>query len=384
MLGVWWVKDEDLNHEQKGVITLDLDGSFLILGPPGSGKTNLLLLRAKYLALAKKSNVLVLSFTGGLRGFLASGADGYKVPPDRVRTSISWMQALLYDHGGDPDVEAEDFDTLRLTLLSRVTEVVKKKKLRHLYDAILLDEAQDYLIGEVQLLEKLTPRLFAVADSQQKIYSGDDPTEYLKSKVKETKVLKYHYRNGHSICRLADGIAAASDEYVPMLPTSNYDEKKVPSSVDVFTEKDLDTQVQKVVKGLQTQLKAYPNEMLGVLVPRLKELEKVWQFIESSPVAKSTFKLSGDDHGPFESETPVCVSTIHSAKGLEFRALHLVSAEHIKRFPQQRNVAYTAITRAKTSLSIYHTGALPGYIESAAMALSPAPTLPKLKDVFGA
>ena len=36
----WWFDITDLDDDQKDVIELPPDGDYLILGPPGSGKTN--------------------------------------------------------------------------------------------------------------------------------------------------------------------------------------------------------------------------------------------------------------------------------------------------------------------------------------------------------
>jgi hypothetical protein len=42
-----------------------------------------------------------------------------------------------------------------------------------------------------------------------------------------------------------------------------------------------------------------------------------------------------------------------------------------------------AVTRCKTTLSIYYSDDLPGYFERALTHLEPAPDLPKIKDLFG-
>jgi hypothetical protein len=48
----------------------------------------------------------------------------------------------------------------------------------------------------------------------------------------------------------------------------------------------------------------------------------------------------------------------------------------------QKRIAYTAITRAKTTVSIYFTGKIPGYLEEAQVAIEPPKPKPALKDLF--
>jgi hypothetical protein len=136
--GAWWIGESELDDDQKAVIGLSAEGSHLVLGPPGSGKTNILLLRAKYLTRELQS-------------------------------------------------------------------LVEKRKLTPHFDAVLLDEAQDYTSEEIGLFKKLSRQLFAVADSRQRIFSSDDagsPLDALRQAVDEAHTLRYHYRNGLNICGL--------------------------------------------------------------------------------------------------------------------------------------------------------------------------------------
>ncbi len=54
MQETWWVAEGDLDDDQKKIAALPAKRSHLITGPPGCGKTNLLLLRAKYYTLQKE------------------------------------------------------------------------------------------------------------------------------------------------------------------------------------------------------------------------------------------------------------------------------------------------------------------------------------------
>lgn len=77
-----------------------------------------------------------------------------------------------------------------------------------------------------------------------------------------------------------------------------------------------------------------------------------------------------DGYQPIQADKPIWLSTVHSAKGLEFRALHFAGSEFVTHFRgEQKRLAYTGVTRAKTSLVIYHDNSLPGYFDAALNAI---------------
>jgi superfamily I DNA/RNA helicase len=124
--------------------------------------------------------------------------------------------------------------------------------------------------------------------------------------------------------------------------------------------------------------------MIGIVTPLQQDLTSVWHAIEGSDLKEQALvQHSASGHLPFDPKRRICVSTIHSAKGLEFRALNVVHAEHLKRFPPtQRKLSYVAVTRAKTSLTVYHNEPLPGYLKEA-LASSTGATSPSIVDAFG-
>jgi len=378
----WWVKPEDLDEDQKSIIELPLKGSHLILGPPGSGKTNLLLLRADYYTKAGKPDLYILVFTRTLREFLVMGGIEYNFSKDKIMTDINWVKNILWQNGIEP-IEKNDFETMRTSLFEQLSELIDRGNISHIHDVILLDEAHDYSEQELSIFRKYCNILFAVADPKQRIYKKNNSVEYLKSIISNTHILKYHYRNGREICKLADELGKKIEFYEPMTPTSNYNEAAMPSSVNYFECEDMEEQAQKIIKSLKTQIKAYPNELLGVITPRHEELNEIWKYISSSELGKiSVFQSSRKGYCSFDTGQQICVCSLHSAKGLEFRTLHIAGAEYLKNFARQKSMSFTGITRAKTSLSVYSVGNLPGYLEGAFTALNPPSELPKLSDLF--
>lgn len=381
----WWVSEADLDDQQRHVISLDLDGNFLVVGPPGSGKTNLLLLRAKYLMLAKKPDLRIILFTRALREFVTSGAKEYGIPSDRVITSQHFWANLLYEYGITSPKES-DFNAQRHALVSRVTKLINENNLRDLSDTILLDEAHDFLPEEVELFSRLSRRVFAVADQRQKIYSGEAPFSVLDQITDEKITLFHHYRNGYKICEFADKLGRDRDSFLKITPTSNYDENSRPSRIMNHKCDSLDQEIDLVFEKLDNQLKAYPEELIGIISPSRETIDRVWDRIRSSKylnIASFQGSFQGDSQNlSFDSEVRICISTLYTAKGLEYRALHIVGCENFKRRPLPRSLAFTAVTRAKTSLDLYYSEDLLGFIEQAIDSLEPLHELPNPSDVF--
>lgn len=381
MNDTWWVKEEQLDDDQKAFASLGPDGSHLLVGPPGCGKTNLLLLRAKYMFLAGHTNILVIVFTKTLQEFIAHGSDAYGLPEGVVQTLRSWQVDFLRENGTKVKPQGT-FEEQREFMGVQLSELITRKGIRDMYEAIFLDEVHDYTPREIQAFETLGRVITAAADIHQQIYSVDDCMEEVRSMVDDEHVLRYHYRLGLNICKLADGIKKGSGDYTPLVPTSNYNEALRPSSVDVFQCKSLDEQVEKALEKVRVQLKAYPDELLGILCPKIEELERIWELVSNSDVASIAMKQGGGDHCSFDGSKRIHVGTIHSAKGVEFRAVHFLCAESTRKFPHGNNMEFTAVTRTKTSLSVYHVGVLSGRLRQAIDGLKPLPALPSTKDLF--
>lgn len=380
----WWVEETDLDEDQLKVIGLGREGSHMIMGPPGSGKTNLLLLRANYLCKSDKPNVLILVFTRPLREFIAAGAEKYLFAPSKVQTYNGWAFSLLAEHGFKIN-KIENFESQRKHLIEQLGILIANEKITNdYYDAILLDEAHDYLVDEIKIIRQFTKIFFSVSDIRQQIYrKGSETIDYLK-KITDTIKLRYHYRTGIQICRLADNIMKGKRSYIPLEPTAHYNESLRPSSVKIFRCSSIEEQCNHIVSEIETQLEAYPEEMLGIMCPRHEELEKIKEFMGRSSLKKlCIYQDNASGYTPFHKDRPICVSTLHGAKGLEFRAVHIAACDTLARFKTNRNLIFTGVTRAKTSLSLYYCGNLYGYLESAIANLSPRQDVPKISEAFG-
>ncbi len=380
MEGEWWKTAAELDGDQKRLIDIGSDGKYLVLGPPGSGKTNILILRATYLYRAGFRNILVVTFTRALKEFIKSGAEErYGLPAPIFTTFASWSQQFVHHAGLSREEEGDSFDRARSRRIAGLQDVVAKGSFTNEhYDAILIDEAQDFWRDEIEILSMLTQRIFGVGDSRQRIYGRNEGLEALRDAGCEERRLDFHYRVGRNICRVADRVLKLSGEPT-LMEASAYSETESRSIVETVQASSFAEQVDEAIRRLTVQVRAYPNQGFGILCPKRVLRDSVWAAIQTSPLASLCLLQSADDsYREFDSTRPICILTVHAAKGMEFRAVHILAAEALGVWP--REVAFTAITRAKSSLTIYHTAPLPGFLDAA--LASPPAKLPKLEDLF--
>ncbi|MBI3130323.1 MAG: ATP-binding domain-containing protein [Acidobacteria bacterium] len=384
MNGIWWTNEKQLKGEQRQVPRLPLGESVLLTGPPGSGKTNLLLLRAKFLITSKQTNIRVMMMGKGLCDFLQTGINQYSIHSELFSTVEKWKTDFLNEYESYPDLPGDiSFMGRRQALTEQVFEVINKYKLSNLFECVLLDEAHDLTPDEIKIFGKISKQIFATADSSQKIYRTEDPISTLRELAPKRIELVHNFRNGHSIAKLADNIAQNREDYKPMLPGNNYDEEENPSSVNLV-QGGLALQFSKAMEAINLQRRAFPDELIGILIPTNDSAEFVMNLANSTEYGEEIIYHGRQGHGEFSPDKQIVLSTIHSAKGMEFRAVHLLAAEEIRHFGKlQRNVAYTAITRAKTSLTIYHEAELPRYLHQGILDLDSEDTPPpQLADLF--
>lgn len=374
----WWIDIGDLDPEQQEVIALDKDGRYLLIGPPGSGKTNLLLIRAEYLIRSGSPDVQVLMFNQPLHEFVVRGGSVYEVPADRIHKIITWQLRLLAEHGYDFESDEADFIEWRRLLALRVLEMIADiPALEGHVDTILVDEAQDCLEEEVEVVLKCARNVCFAGDNRQRIYNAKSQMDALKDKLQVVE-LTTHYRVGHVICQIADEVAKAGALEL-IGSTCNYT-GPVPTAA-FFPCDSVGEQIEKIIKAVAVQLKAFPGELICIAAPRIKDREALEEALAASELSDKVLphRTSGDD----DEAKQIYIAHLQEIKGLEFRAVHLAMMENVSKLGKnQKRITYTAITRAKTSLAIYFTGGIPPYLDGGRAITEPPPKKPALSELL--
>lgn len=356
----WWRSKNELDEDQKAFIQLPATGRYSLVGPPGSGKTNLLLLRAQFIAGMGEKNVLIVTYTKALADFIRTGigATGL-ISQKQVRTYHSWASSHILENLGQRTLpDGEDFDDeARKTILDMLKEANSKLLTKKLFSAIFVDEAQDLTADELEVLLCLSDNVAICGDEHQGIYRRNGLSA-IESLNLQPHRLKRHFRIGQKIAKVADRLVTPENEADSLEAMSNYNSKtQGESSAHMHSCATRDEQFEKMLEKIRIQLDAFKDDSIGIFCGRKETLKDLRIRFNATDLAAQVCVHGVDGDSSFAGNKPIHVLTIHASKGTEFRAVHLFGTEELAEYPMNRSrIGYTAITRAKTALNAYRTG----------------------------
>ena len=351
-------------------------GHRLLFGVAGSGKTIVLMARARYLSEAlPNGRILVLCFNVAFKGYLAAvleacpNVDVYTFHGWGARNGVPWSGEKPEDYG------AKLLDVLRNGGRDAAA-----------YDAVLIDEAQDFEPTWFQCVTRAMkePRngdLLIVGDRNQTNYrlrriSWKDLGIEAKGR---SRILRQNYRNTRPIQAAAaafsesdeanDGIPATACE-----PTTAWRDSQTRPALFRRSSRSSELQaafdiVQGLLVGsfLHSTFSPLPAEELGLMYSRADAsgpLESVVDHLSRlAPVVWLTQPRPRSDGGSQAAdnrqrvlEPGIKLQTIHSAKGLQYRAVVLIFADQLGAgeldTQEERRLLYVALTRPEDFLAV--------------------------------
>ena len=358
------------------------EGHRILKGVAGSGKTLVLAHRAKWLHLCyPKWKILVVCYNISLSRYLeqliaAAGPGPLKSDKAIDILHFHKLARILIGDGYPKGTGTREFDQLVGNALLKAIEDGKVKK--GIYDAILIDEGQDFLTewmqGLTQLLNPETDSLLFCYDPAQNVFCRSRPnwkTAGFKVQGKRPTELKTGYRNTVEILETAIKF----------------------SKVDMQINKDADDSLQRPLFPISTNRHGDKprvsccNDDKGLFDYILKEIrlcletadcnysdiailyaDKYFRYFPPEKFYKAFCLEFGEDKISYVTKTQqhknqlnllentVKLITIHSAKGLEFKVVFLIGLEAMPRHERQeeedRSLTYTGITRAEDILYV--------------------------------
>lgn len=363
------LKALDLNQERNARALGD--GHRIIYGVAGSGKTVMLIARAKLISEQNPdSRILVLCYNVTLRAYLAECLKDHRNV--QVKNFHQWAN-VSFDRNEDPELIGERW-------LKRVASQPLKDT--DLFDTILVDEAQDFAASWFRCVIAALRGgedgdLLVVHDGSQGLY-GDKKIRWKELGIRargrtQRNDLARNYRNTGEILQLATKYArtphddeASDSPAIVSVDASLCQRRFHPPILLSFPSRTEELRaVRSIIEKLTTGefeplpgYKVQPAEIavLYRMAPRHAEFE----LLANAP---SVTWLNRSPHDRLKvTDNKTKLLTIHSSKGLQFRVVIVICCNEMPaRFPDttmvaERSTSYVALTRAEELLILTHTG----------------------------
>lgn len=360
------------------------DGHRLIFGVAGSGKTVLLISRARMLAAQKpEASILVLCFNRMLANFLKDTLQEFQ--NINVWNFHRWAQ----DQGVPFARNDNEVDSTGAKLL---VQLQNGQGDAGKYEAILIDEAQDFEPVWFQCVREALKEpndgdLLIAGDGNQGLYNKQHKISWISLGINaqgRTITQKFdldrNYRNTHQILELASVFAdfpsGSRDEdgilCVKVDPSKAVRQGIRPILVRCVAHDHESARVVELVQDLlggrwfghEIDRPLKPRE-IGILYPRISSDERrdsLSKLLENLRKVEKTIWLSEDRRSRDRvGEDGMKVQTIKSAKGLQYRAVIVIWADLLPhRDPERaigdRRETYVALTRPEDFLAVTATG----------------------------
>ncbi|SVD83302.1 uncharacterized protein METZ01_LOCUS436156, partial [marine metagenome] len=163
-----------MTPDQSRAVRLSPSEHRLISGGPGSGKTQILVHRAKYLSdqlniSADKWKIMV--YTNVLSDYIKSDTNLLDLPEDNVHTFDHWCRLFYEKQIGsrvpfNPESKRPDFEATRRA----VTDYIDTNSSKPFFEFLLVDEGQDLPEDVFELLNKISNHVTVCFDKKQQLY----------------------------------------------------------------------------------------------------------------------------------------------------------------------------------------------------------------------
>lgn len=324
-MSTWLLPSADLTPQQDDIVKLSPNEHRLVLGGPGSGKTQVLVHRAAHLAetfQVPAARYRVFVFTNVIKEYIHSGLQFIGLPDEVVCTFDHWCYLKYQEHISrrlPRSGKSIDFLTIREGVLSLLQ---KRKDLQKSLDFVLVDEGQDLTPDVYRILALATHHLTVFIDPLQKIFENGAHHQAIVDTLgirKSGWTLLGAYRNAPHVAFLASHFIRDEEARTGYLEQV-CSKQKVTERPLCFIAGDYEEELDRL--GEIIQQRQVMNERIGIIVNSNRLVHGLAAGFEQRHihVEKAVKVMEGRASRvlcDFNNVMPK-VATFHMAKGLTF------------------------------------------------------------------
>jgi superfamily I DNA/RNA helicase len=325
-MSIWLLPRLELTPEQLRVVEMPPHEHKVILGPPGSGKTQVLIHRADYLSGAynlKPDQYRLFVFTNVIKEYIKSGIQFLGLPEEVVSTFDYWCR-LVYEGHISRRLPWKDRSIDFAEVRSGVLKLYRDKpQLQKRLSFVLVDEGQDLTPQVYEILSLAAQHITVFVDPQQKIFENGASEEFILDQLglrKCNAALLNAYRNTPYVAQLASYFIdddRKRDQYLAQINT----EQKIREKPLCFVADDFQKEMDRLAEIINQR--QVLNERIGIIVPTNKQLYGLSRGLDERGVTvEKAVPRSGDGGCDFGNAMPK-IATYYSAKGLTFDSVLL-------------------------------------------------------------
>jgi len=342
------VPPSELTTEQLRAVELGIQEHRLIVGGPGSGKTQILLHRADHLRRIHRvpdDEFFVIVFTRALKDYIRSAARMLDIPEENIDTLDHWCMDFYREQIGgrlpyDGARKMPDFASIRQATSETLAEEFDEPP----YRFVLVDEGQDLDPDAFDLIRRMASHVTVCADHKQQIYDvGSPETAILRRLALRQRNLSLleTYRCTPYIMQLATNFVTDPQEAREFSRQCRLavGAREMPLS---YVADDFQDEKQRLIEVLRTRLSR--GERIAILVPTLRQM---YGFAKG--LQESGFEVETKRDLDFGTSCPK-VLPYPSAKGLTFDTVLMprLTARSFANMEKDRirRLLFVAISRA--------------------------------------
>lgn len=340
---------EQLSEEQDRAIHLDTTRSYLITGPPGSGKTVVALHRSSQF---RESGRLIM-YSKVLTGYTGAASAELDLDPKTNLTFHRYMYGYWSSRFGGQIPQIEQFKHDWDRILERVlTDREVAPETNHL----VIDEGQDLPREFYLMLQRVATGGFTIfADENQQMHEDNSDLKTIRETCNLPEnaliTLRRNYRNTREIAMVAKAFYTGLPTGVPELPERR---GELPT---IRRDGNRDA----VVKRIANHIRNHPDRTIGVLLPKKSQVVSMKNRLVASGVdpASIQYYSSSDKTPPPDIGAPGVKILAHaSSKGLEFDSVFLPWIDEWGAYreptPAAKTRMYVLTSRAREYLEMTH------------------------------